>query len=125
MFTAAATFLVRNVCHLVYFFSLYRWSELIRKIEMWVEIQELNDQGEYCPVECTSKPDPGTGGTFQIRQVMAPQLLPPSGLVVVGGYSVGTTFSARGCCQLFCLSKFQTCIIIECKVIVIAGIKAP
>ncbi|PIK34402.1 putative kinesin-like protein KIF13A isoform X5 [Apostichopus japonicus] len=45
-----------------------RWSELIRKIEMWVEIQELNDQGEYCPVECSPRPDPGTGGTFQIRQ---------------------------------------------------------
>ncbi|KAJ8021167.1 Kinesin-like protein KIF13A [Holothuria leucospilota] len=45
-----------------------RWSELIRKIEMWVEIQELNDQGEYVPVACIPKPDTGTGGTFQIRQ---------------------------------------------------------
>lgn len=28
-----------------------RWTELTRKIELWVEIHELNDQGEYAPVE--------------------------------------------------------------------------
>lgn len=28
-----------------------RWSELTRKIELWVEIQELNDNGNYAPVE--------------------------------------------------------------------------
>ncbi|VVC95214.1 unnamed protein product [Leptidea sinapis] len=28
-----------------------RWSELTRKIELWIEIHELNDQGEYAPVE--------------------------------------------------------------------------
>lgn len=34
-----------------------RWSELTRKIELWVEIQELNEQGEYAPVEVTVKQD--------------------------------------------------------------------
>lgn len=38
-----------------------RWSELTRKIELWVEIQELNDQGEYSPVEVVVKPDMLTG----------------------------------------------------------------
>lgn len=28
-----------------------RWTELTRKIELWVEIHELNDNGEYAPVE--------------------------------------------------------------------------
>ncbi|GBP92325.1 Kinesin-like protein KIF13A, partial [Eumeta japonica] len=28
-----------------------RWAELTRKIELWVEIHELNEQGEYAPVE--------------------------------------------------------------------------
>ncbi|KAF5272853.1 hypothetical protein FQR65_LT00449 [Abscondita terminalis] len=45
-----------------------RWSELTRKIELWVEIQELNDQGEYAPVEVNNKGDMGTGGVYQLRQ---------------------------------------------------------
>ncbi|KAL0106194.1 hypothetical protein PUN28_016124 [Cardiocondyla obscurior] len=45
-----------------------RWSELTRKIELWVEIQELNEQGEYSPVEVTVKQDTCTGGIYQVRQ---------------------------------------------------------
>lgn len=45
-----------------------RWSELTRKIQLWVEIQELNDQGEYVPVEVSVKPDMLTGGVYQLRQ---------------------------------------------------------
>ena len=30
---------------------------------------ELNDQGEYVPVEIQNKPDVTTGGVFMIRQV--------------------------------------------------------
>ncbi|XP_071504445.1 kinesin-like protein KIF13A [Diadema antillarum] len=45
-----------------------RWTELIRKIEMWVEVHELNEQGEYVPVECHTKPEVLTGGIFQLRQ---------------------------------------------------------
>lgn len=45
-----------------------RWSELTRKIELWVEIQELNDQGEYAPVEVSIKGDMSTGGVYQLRQ---------------------------------------------------------
>ncbi|KAJ8950328.1 hypothetical protein NQ318_021188 [Aromia moschata] len=47
---------------------LDRWSELTRKIELWVEIQELNDQGEYAAVEVAMKNDMLTGGVYQLRQ---------------------------------------------------------
>lgn len=45
-----------------------RWSELKRKLELWLEIHELNEQGEYAPVEVTPRPDAATGGVFQLRQ---------------------------------------------------------
>ena len=45
-----------------------RWSELKRKLELWVEIHELNDQGEYMPVEVQPQPDVCTGGVYQLRQ---------------------------------------------------------
>ncbi|KAG8178989.1 hypothetical protein JTE90_012501 [Oedothorax gibbosus] len=45
-----------------------RWSELLRKIELWVEIQELNDLGEYAAVEVIPRPDIATGGVYQLRQ---------------------------------------------------------
>lgn len=45
-----------------------RWAELSRKIEMWVEIHELNDHGEYAPVEVTMSSDMLTGGIYQLRQ---------------------------------------------------------
>ncbi|CAH1153752.1 unnamed protein product [Phaedon cochleariae] len=47
---------------------LDRWSELTRKIELWAEIQELNDQGEYTAVEVGMRPDMLTGGIYQLRQ---------------------------------------------------------
>ncbi|XP_030022123.1 kinesin-like protein KIF13B isoform X2 [Manduca sexta] len=45
-----------------------RWAELTRKIELWVEIHELNDQGEYAPVEVLPRSDMVTGGVYQLRQ---------------------------------------------------------
>ncbi|KAL3888334.1 hypothetical protein ACJMK2_000704 [Sinanodonta woodiana] len=45
-----------------------RWSEVMRKIEVRVEIQELNDQGEYAPVEVKPQPDVPCAGVFQLRQ---------------------------------------------------------
>ncbi|KAG5679191.1 hypothetical protein PVAND_008778 [Polypedilum vanderplanki] len=45
-----------------------RWAELSRKIELWVEIQELNDNGEYTPVEVAVSKDILTGGVYQLRQ---------------------------------------------------------
>lgn len=45
-----------------------RWSEVTRKVELWVQILELNENGEYCPVEVTPAKDVCTGGIFQLRQ---------------------------------------------------------
>ncbi|CRK92708.1 CLUMA_CG006254, isoform A [Clunio marinus] len=45
-----------------------RWAELSRKIELWVEIQELNDNGEYIPVEVIESKEILTGGVYQLRQ---------------------------------------------------------
>ncbi|XP_054637391.1 kinesin-like protein KIF13A isoform X1 [Dunckerocampus dactyliophorus] len=45
-----------------------RWSEVSRRIELWVSIQELNEQGEYSAVELHPGKDISTGGVFQLRQ---------------------------------------------------------
>ncbi|GFS26187.1 kinesin-like protein KIF13A [Elysia marginata] len=52
-----------------------RWSEVMRKIELWAEIHELNDQGEYAPVEVSGKPDVPCGGVMQLRQGMSRRVL--------------------------------------------------
>ena len=46
----------------------FRWAELLRKIHLWVEILEINDQGVYSPVELHIQKDNLTGGVFQLRQ---------------------------------------------------------
>ncbi len=38
-------------------------------MELWVEIMELNEEGQYVPVEIQNKTDVLTGGIFMIRQV--------------------------------------------------------
>lgn len=42
---------------------------MTRKLEMWVQILELNENGEYMPVEVVPAGDVRTGGIFQLRQV--------------------------------------------------------
>lgn len=42
---------------------------MVRRLELWTEIMELNDQGEYVAVEIQPKSDVRTGGIYQIRQV--------------------------------------------------------
>ncbi len=49
-----------------FFFS--RWSELTRKLQLEVEVQELGENGDYSPVEVQPRSDVGTGGVFQLRQ---------------------------------------------------------
>lgn len=46
-----------------------RWGELSRKLELELEIQELAESGEYCPVEVQQADDSGCGGVIQMRQV--------------------------------------------------------
>ena len=36
---------------------------------MWVEIMEINDQGQYMPVSLREQPDVRTGGVYQLKQV--------------------------------------------------------
>uniref|UniRef100_A0A4W3IBF0 Kinesin family member 13A n=1 Tax=Callorhinchus milii TaxID=7868 RepID=A0A4W3IBF0_CALMI len=45
-----------------------RWSEVTRRIEMWISVQELNEMGEYTAVELNQAKDVNTGGVFQLRQ---------------------------------------------------------
>ncbi|KAL7987188.1 hypothetical protein Chor_006107 [Crotalus horridus] len=45
-----------------------RWSEVTRNVELWIQILELNENGEYCPVEVTLPKDVHTGGIFQLKQ---------------------------------------------------------
>ena len=49
--------------------SCFRWDEVTRKIELWVEIHEVNDQGEYAPVEVKPQPEVPSAGVYQLRQV--------------------------------------------------------
>lgn len=48
----------------------------MRKIEIWTEIQELNNQGEYCSVEVQPKPEVPCAGVFQLQQVRHLMLYP-------------------------------------------------
>ncbi|XP_023809427.1 kinesin-like protein KIF13B isoform X1 [Oryzias latipes] len=45
-----------------------RWSEVTRRLELWVQILEINENGEFVPVEVVPARDVRTGGIFQLRQ---------------------------------------------------------
>ncbi|XP_066553606.1 kinesin-like protein KIF13B isoform X2 [Amia ocellicauda] len=45
-----------------------RWSEVMRRLELWIQILELNENGEFVPVEVLPARDVRTGGIFQLRQ---------------------------------------------------------
>ncbi|XP_076612125.1 kinesin-like protein KIF13B [Chaetodon auriga] len=45
-----------------------RWSEVTRRLELWVQLMELNEAGEFTGVEVLPAKDVRTGGTFQLRQ---------------------------------------------------------
>uniref|UniRef100_A0A4W6CKZ0 Kinesin family member 13B n=1 Tax=Lates calcarifer TaxID=8187 RepID=A0A4W6CKZ0_LATCA len=45
-----------------------RWSEVTRRLEMWVQLMELNEAGEFTAVEVLPAKDIRTGGIFQLRQ---------------------------------------------------------
>jgi kinesin family protein 13 len=70
-------------------FFFFRWNDLKRKVDLWTEIHELNDQGVFAPVEINSRNDNATGGIFQLRQgqsrriVVGVRPLPKSGSLPV------------------------------------------
>ena len=41
----------------------------MKNLELWVEILELNDQGNYVPVSVEERKDIKTGGVYVLRQV--------------------------------------------------------
>ena len=45
-----------------------RWQELTKRLELRVDVQELNEVGEYVPVEVSTREADGTGGVLQLRQ---------------------------------------------------------
>uniref|UniRef100_A0A668AP13 Kinesin family member 13B n=1 Tax=Myripristis murdjan TaxID=586833 RepID=A0A668AP13_9TELE len=45
-----------------------RWSEVTRRLELWVQILEINENGDFIPVEVVPARDVRTGGIFQLRQ---------------------------------------------------------
>lgn len=46
-----------------------RWSEVTRHLELWVQLMELNEAGQFTTVEVLPAKDIRTGGIFQLRQV--------------------------------------------------------
>uniref|UniRef100_A0A1A8S9V0 Kinesin-like protein unc-104 n=1 Tax=Nothobranchius rachovii TaxID=451742 RepID=A0A1A8S9V0_9TELE len=45
-----------------------RWSEVTRRLELWIQILEINENGDFVPVEVVPAKDVRTGGIFQLRQ---------------------------------------------------------
>ncbi|XP_069559176.1 kinesin-like protein KIF13B isoform X2 [Brachyistius frenatus] len=45
-----------------------RWSEVTRRLELWVQLLELNEAGQFTAVEVLPAKDVRTGGIFQLRQ---------------------------------------------------------
>ncbi|XP_028252775.1 kinesin-like protein KIF13B isoform X2 [Parambassis ranga] len=45
-----------------------RWSEVTRRLELWVQLMELNEAGVFTAVEVVPAKDVRTGGIFQLRQ---------------------------------------------------------
>lgn len=42
---------------------------MTRRLELWVQVMELNEAGEFTAVEVLPAKDVRTGGIFQLRQV--------------------------------------------------------
>lgn len=56
----------------IIFFCYNRWSEVTRRLELWIQILEINENGDFVPVEVVPARDVSTGGIFQLRQVGMP-----------------------------------------------------
>lgn len=52
-----------------------RWKEVTSQLKLWVEIQELNENGEYVPVEVEYAGGAGTGGVHLLRQGLQRRIL--------------------------------------------------
>ena len=50
--------------------KLTRWSDLVQSVQLWVEVQEINDYGQYSPVTVLPREDVEVGGVVQLKQVL-------------------------------------------------------
>uniref|UniRef100_A0A674NYK7 Kinesin family member 13B n=1 Tax=Takifugu rubripes TaxID=31033 RepID=A0A674NYK7_TAKRU len=89
-----------------------RWSEVTRRLELWVQLRELNEAGEFTAVEVLPAKDVRTGGVFQLRQGQSRRVqvevrsVPDSGTmpliaasvlsVSIGDVKVGQTRPSKG-----------------------------
>lgn len=48
----------------------------MRRLEMWIQILEINENGDFVPVEVVPARDVETGGIFQLRQVVNTATVP-------------------------------------------------
>ena len=64
--TCVGSMLVLLPCALSF---VARWNDITRRLMVWVEILELNDQGQYMPVPVREQVDVKTGGVYQLKQV--------------------------------------------------------
>ncbi len=46
---------------------MYRLRKLTKRLKLWVNIEELNEEGKYVPVETRSKPGVRVGGMFRLQ----------------------------------------------------------
>lgn len=59
-----------------------QWNDVICRLELWVDILELDGKGDFVPVELKSKEDVRTGGVYMIKQVPHPPRLFPSDITL-------------------------------------------
>lgn len=64
-----------------------RWSEVTRRLELWIQILEINEAGDFVAVEVVPARDVRTGGIFQLRQVGISSNTTTVNVVAAGGTS--------------------------------------
>ncbi|KRZ60336.1 Kinesin-like protein KIF13A [Trichinella nativa] len=99
-----------------------RWAEVMRRIQFWIEIHELNEQGIYTPVPVTKCSDCSTGGVYNIRPGQQRRLLirlsPVSncGLLPLIMQTVSSVSIGSVCvCNDPALDSYQECDLVELR----------
>uniref|UniRef100_A0A8R1HTD9 Kinesin motor domain-containing protein n=1 Tax=Caenorhabditis japonica TaxID=281687 RepID=A0A8R1HTD9_CAEJA len=82
-----------------------RWMEVTRRLEMWAEVRELNENGEWTSVEVRHSDDVSTGGIYQLKQgqqrrlVVGVNVAAPDGLPLsidsISSVSIGAIMAVK------------------------------
>uniref|UniRef100_A0A1I7UAI1 Kinesin motor domain-containing protein n=1 Tax=Caenorhabditis tropicalis TaxID=1561998 RepID=A0A1I7UAI1_9PELO len=82
-----------------------RWMEVTRRLEMWAEVRELNENGEWTSVEVRTAEDVATGGIYQLKQgqqrrlVVGVNVAAPDGLPIsidsITSVSIGAIMATK------------------------------